>query len=70
VDSPHEGVTSVRPFVINRPPWSIVDRPGLLIMTSDGRGIRLWDDLRGLESGYQVTAETAENGTTHLTFRR
>jgi len=35
-----------------------------------GRGIRLWDDLRGLESGYRVTAETAESGTTHLTLRR
>jgi dihydrofolate reductase len=35
-----------------------------------GRGIRLWDDLRGLESGYQVTAETADSGTTYLTFRR
>lgn len=35
-----------------------------------GRGIRLWDDLRGLESGYQVTAEAAPGGTTHLTFRR
>jgi dihydrofolate reductase len=35
-----------------------------------GRGIRLWDDLRGLESGYAVTAETAESGTVHLTFRR
>ena len=35
-----------------------------------GRGIRLWDDLRGLESDYQVTAETADSGTTHLTFRR
>lgn len=35
-----------------------------------GRGVRLWDDLRGLESGYQVTAETAESGTVHLTFRR
>ncbi|MGW6174740.1 dihydrofolate reductase family protein [Arthrobacter sp. NPDC055138] len=35
-----------------------------------GRGIRLWDDLRGLESGYHVTAETAESGTVHLTFRR
>lgn len=35
-----------------------------------GRGIRLWDDLRGLESGYRVTAETAESGTIHLTFRR
>jgi len=35
-----------------------------------GRGIRLWDDLRGLEAGYDVTVEAAESGTTHLTFRR
>jgi dihydrofolate reductase len=35
-----------------------------------GRGIRLWDDLRGLESGYDVTTEAAESGTVHLTFRR
>lgn len=35
-----------------------------------GRGLRLWDDLRGLESGYEVTAETAESGTIHLTFSR
>lgn len=35
-----------------------------------GRGIRLWDDLRGIESGYDVTAETAESRTVHLTFRR
>jgi len=35
-----------------------------------GRGIRLWDDLRGLEEGYAVSSETAESGTVHLTFRR
>ncbi|GCD91083.1 dihydrofolate reductase family protein [Nocardioides sp. LS1] len=35
-----------------------------------GSGIRLWDDLRGLESAYDVTAETAESGTVHVTFRR
>jgi dihydrofolate reductase len=35
-----------------------------------GRGIRLWDDLRGLESGYTVKSETSESGTIHLTFRR
>lgn len=35
-----------------------------------GRGIRLWDDMRGLESDYEVTAETAESGTIHLTFSR
>lgn len=35
-----------------------------------GRGIRLWDDLRGLEAGYTIQSETAESGTIHLTFRR
>jgi dihydrofolate reductase len=35
-----------------------------------GRGIRLWDGLRGLETGYTVTSETAESGTIHLTFQR
>lgn len=35
-----------------------------------GRGIRLWDELRGLENGYDVKAETAESGTIHLTFSR
>lgn len=35
-----------------------------------GRGIRLWDDLRGLEQDYEVIAEAAESGTLHLTFRR
>lgn len=35
-----------------------------------GSGIRLWDDLRGLETGYDVLTETAESGVIHLTFRR
>ncbi|MBJ3786669.1 dihydrofolate reductase family protein [Devosia sediminis] len=35
-----------------------------------GRGINLWDDLRGFDTGYKVTAETAESGTVHLTFSR
>lgn len=35
-----------------------------------GRGIRLWDDLRGLETGYMVKAETAESDVIHMTFRR
>lgn len=35
-----------------------------------GSGIRLWDDLRGLESGYRVTSETAESGVVHVTFSR
>lgn len=35
-----------------------------------GSGIRLWDDLRGLETGYRVTSEVAESGVTHVTFSR
>ena len=35
-----------------------------------GRGIRLWDELRGLEAGYTVMSEVAESGTLHLTYRR
>ena len=35
-----------------------------------GRGVRLWDDLRGLESGYDVASEAAPGGVTHVTFRR
>jgi dihydrofolate reductase len=35
-----------------------------------GRGIRLWDDLRGFEDGYNLTSEVASSGTTHLTFSR
>ena len=35
-----------------------------------GRGIRLWDDLRGFEEGYSVTSNVAPSGITHLTFSR
>ena len=35
-----------------------------------GRGIRLWDDLRGLEQQYKVTTEAAASGTVHVTFSR
>lgn len=35
-----------------------------------GSGIRLRDDLRGLEAGYRVTSEVAESGVTHITFSR
>ncbi len=35
-----------------------------------GDGIRLWDELRGLEKDYDATAEAAESGTLHVTYRR
>jgi dihydrofolate reductase len=61
------GATVVRDFL----KAGLVDRLHVAIAPILlGRGIRLWDDLRGLEAGYTVTAETAPSGTIHLTFRR
>jgi len=61
------GPTTIRPFLAA----GLVDRlhvgiaPILL-----GRGIRLWDELRGLEQTHRVTSEVAESGTIHVTFAR
>jgi dihydrofolate reductase len=35
-----------------------------------GRGVRLWDELRLLETDYAVTSEVAESGVIHVTFAR
>ncbi|HXR73753.1 dihydrofolate reductase family protein [Actinocrinis sp.] len=35
-----------------------------------GRGQRLWEALRELEQGYEVTSEVAPSGTIHVTFSR
>jgi len=35
-----------------------------------GQGIRLWEDLRGLELPYQASSEVAESGVVHTTFKR
>jgi dihydrofolate reductase len=61
------GATVVRHFLRK----DLVDRLHVAIAPILlGRGIRLWDDLRGLEAGYTVKAETAPSGTIHLTFQR
>lgn len=61
------GPTTVRDFLRA----GLVDRLHVAIAPIIlGRGLRLWDDLRGLESDYDVTTETAESGTVHVTFRR
>ncbi|AYF97328.1 dihydrofolate reductase family protein [Protaetiibacter intestinalis] len=61
------GPTTIRPFLAA----GLVDRLHVAIAPILlGRGIRLWDGLRGLEAGYTVTSETAESGTIHLTFAR
>jgi len=61
------GPTVVREFL----KAGLVDRLHVAIVPILlGRGIRLWDDLRGLEDGYSVTTEGAPSGITHLTFAR
>jgi len=61
------GPTVVRDFLSA----GLVDRLHVAIVPILlGRGIRLWDDLRGLEAGYDVRSETSENGIIHLTFAR
>lgn len=35
-----------------------------------GRGVRLWDGLEGVETGYDVETVTTPSGVTHLTFTR
>ncbi len=61
------GATVVRDFL----KAGLVDRLHVAIAPILlGSGIRLWDELRGLEAGYTAKAETAPSGTIHLTFRR
>lgn len=61
------GPTVVRDFL----KAGLVDRLHVAIIPILlGRGIRLWDDLRGLETGRTVKAETAPSGIIHLTFQR
>lgn len=61
------GPSTVRPFL----KAGLVDRLHVAITPILlGSGIRLWDDLRGLEADYSVTSETAESGIIHLTFAR
>lgn len=61
------GATVARDFLAA----GLVDRLHVAITPIlTGDGIRLWDDLRGLEAGYEVSSETAESGVVHLTFAR
>ncbi len=35
-----------------------------------GRGVRLWDNLEGLEKDYAIEAASSPSGVTHVTFTR
>ncbi|MFB7250182.1 dihydrofolate reductase family protein [Microbacterium sp. NPDC056234] len=61
------GVDVVRQFLAA----GLVDRLHVAVVPIVlGQGTRLWEGLRGLEDGYEVTSEVAESGVTHVTFQR
>jgi dihydrofolate reductase len=61
------GVSTVREFI----KLGLVDQLHVAIAPIVlSRGINLWSDLRGFEVGFQVSTETAESGTVHVTFAR
>lgn len=35
-----------------------------------GRGVRLWDDLEGIEDRFDIEVISSPSGVTHLTFTR
>lgn len=61
------GPTTVRPYLAA----GLVDELHVAITPILlGRGINLWEDLRGLEGGYRVESVTAPSGIIHVTFTR
>ena len=61
------GVSTVREFL----KAGLVDRLHVAVVPILlGRGVSLWEDLRGLQDAFDVTAEAAESGVAHITFTR
>lgn len=61
------GPTTVRQFLAA----DLVDHLHVVLVPIIlGRGVRLWDDLEGLESRFAVESVTTPSGVTHLTFTR
>jgi dihydrofolate reductase len=61
------GPTTVRSFLAD----GLVDHIHLVqVPIVLGRGVRLWDELEGIEQQYEVEAVTTPSGVTHFTFTR
>ena len=61
------GVRTVRDFLRA----GLIDRLHLMVAPVVlGRGVRLWDDLPGLDRTHSVSSQAAESGTVHVTFTR
>jgi len=61
------GASSIREFVkADLVDYLHVVQSPLLL----GRGVRLWDDLEGMEERFEIEAISSPSGVTHLTFAR
>jgi dihydrofolate reductase len=61
------GATVIREFLAAR----LIDHMHLVVVPILlGRGIRLWDQLEGLEADYQIETTPSPSGVTHMTFTR
>jgi dihydrofolate reductase len=61
------GVSVIREFVAA----GLVDHMHITIVPIVlGRGVRLWDGLEDIETGYQIEASSSPSGVTHLMFTR
>ncbi len=61
------GVTVIRDFLTA----GLVDHMNLIVVPILlGRGVRIWDDLEGLENDYEIESTSTPSGNTHVTFTR
>ena len=61
------GATVIRAFLAAR----LIDHMHVVVVPILlGRGVRLWDDLEGLEQDYAIESIPSPSGVTHLTFTR
>ena len=61
------GPTTVREFLAA----DLIDHMHLAVVPIVlGRGVRLWDDLEGVEERFEIEAVSSPSGVTHLLFNR
>lgn len=61
------GATTIREFLSA----GLIDQMHVVVVPIVlGRGVRLWDDLEGIEAGYEIETTSSPAGVTHLIFTR
>ena len=61
------GATTIREFLSA----GLIDQMHVVVVPIVlGRGVRLWDELEGIEAGYEIETTSSPAGVTHLMFTR